>query len=188
MTAIEHLRAGLPHWLLLGWLGLAAPAQAFDIESVTPHWEQGVLVLDARMDIALSEETHTALESGVPLVLLVQVEVLAPRDYLWDRVVARLRQRTRLSYHALSERYIVQQLNTGVRSSFSSLEGALYSLGRVEKLPVLDRSLLDAGGEYYGRLRLSLDVESLPTPLRVWAYASADWRLGSDWHTWPIQP
>lgn len=189
MTAFDQLRVRLPGWLLLGWLGLAAaPVQAFEIDSVSPHWEQDVLVLDARLDISLSEETRTALESGVPLVVLLQIQVLQPRDYLWDRMVAHLRQRYRLSYHALSERYIVQQLNTGVRSSFSSLEGALYSLGRVEDLPVLDRSLLSAGSEYYGTLRVRLDVESLPTPLRVWAYASTDWRLGSDWHSWPIQP
>lgn len=191
MTAIEHLRARLPGWLLLGWLGgltLAAPALAFEVESVEPHWEHDVLLLDARMSFSLSEEAGTALQSGVPLVLMLQIEVLEPRDYVWDRVVARLQQRYRLSYHALSERYVVQRLNTGVRASFSSLQSALYSLGQVQALPVIDRSLLEPGRDYYGQLRVALDVEALPTPLRVWAYVSSDWQLGSDWHPWPIQP
>ncbi|HSH30822.1 MAG TPA: DUF4390 domain-containing protein [Thiohalobacter sp.] len=185
----DPLRTRLPGWLLLGWLALGAtPAQAFDIESIHPYWDRDVLRLDARLDFTLTQEARTALENGVPLVLLLQIEVLEPRDYLWDKVVARLQQRYRLSYHALSERYIVQRLNTGVRTSFPSLEGALYGLGRVEALPVLDRSLLESGHAYYGQLRISLDTEALPTPLRVWAYVSADWRLSSDWYPWPLQP
>lgn len=191
MTTIEHLRARLPGWLLLGWLGvqtLAAPALAFEVESVRSHWEHDVLLLDARMSFSLSEEAATALQSGVPLVLMLQIEVLEPRDYVWDQVVARLQQRYRLSYHALSERYVVQRLNTGVRASFSSLDGALYNLGQVQALPVIDRSLLEPERDYYGQLRVALDVEALPTPLRVWAYVSSDWQLGSDWHPWPIQP
>ncbi|RRQ21838.1 DUF4390 domain-containing protein [Thiohalobacter thiocyanaticus] len=186
---VDPLRTRLPGWLLLGWLALAAtPAPAFEVESVEPHWDRDVLLLDARMSFTLSEEARTALQSGVPLVLMLQIEVLEPRNYVWDRVVARLRQRYRLSYHALSERYVVQRLNTGVRASFSSLEGALYSLGQVQALPVLDRSLLEPGQDYYGQLRVALDVEALPTPLRVWAYVTSDWQLGSDWYPWPIQP
>lgn len=172
----------------LCWAASMQQALAFDIEDVDAHWENNVLLIDAEVDFSLTSEAQDALESGVPLVLMLQIQVLEPREYLWDRVVARLEQRYRLTYHALSERYIVDHLNTGVRQSSSTLDGALFSLGRVESLPLLDRGLLSVRQDYYGQLRVALDVEALPTPMRVWAYVSSEWRLASNWYQWPILP
>lgn len=190
-TGSRYAALDLSRLLMLGclcWVGLVQPARAFEIDRVDAHWENNVLLIDAKVDFALSDEARNALESGVPLVLMVQIQVMEPREYLWDRAVATLQQRYRLTYHALSERYIVDYLNTGVRKSFSSLHAALYSLGRIDELPLLDRGLLNQRQVYYGQLRVALDVEALPTPMRVWAYVSSDWRLTSDWYRWPILP
>ena len=42
-----------------------------------------------------------------------------------DASVAALEQRYELSYHALSQRYLVRNLNTGEQQDFGSLQAAL---------------------------------------------------------------
>ena len=37
------------------------------------------------------------------------------------------------------------------------------------------------------RVRAVLEIESLPTPLRLAAYFNPAWRLSSDWLSWPLQ-
>jgi hypothetical protein len=46
--------------------------------------------------------------------------------------------------------------------------------------------LLVSDERYEGALRARLDIEALPAPLRVFAYLSDDWRLTSEWYTWPL--
>jgi len=37
-------------------------------------------------------------------------------------------------------------------------------------------------------MRADLDVESLPTPVRLWAYLGSAWSLKGDWYQWLLQP
>ena len=53
-----------------------------------------------------------------------------------DAGVAALEQRYELSYHALSQRYLVRNLNTGEQQDFGTLQAALDRLGEVRGLPV----------------------------------------------------
>ena len=55
-------------------------------------------------------------------------------------------------------------------------------------LPVLDLELLNREQTHTVRLRAVLDIESLPTPVRLWAYVSRDWGIESEWHEWPLEP
>jgi len=36
------------------------------------------------------------------------------------------------------------------------------------------------------RLRCSLDIESLPTPVRLLAYVSSAWDMDNEWYQWPL--
>ena len=143
--------------------------------------------LNAAIRYRLSRQALEALANGLPLVFEVTAEVVRPRPYLWDETVATVRQRYRLLYRALTDRYAVTHLNTGVETRYPSLEMALAALGRVVGVPLLDAGLLRPGEGYRVRLQARLDVESLPVPLRVLGYFSAGWRLVSPWRTWPLR-
>ncbi|WJW75624.1 DUF4390 domain-containing protein [Thiohalobacter sp. IOR34] len=180
-------------WLLLLWL-LAPPLPAaeavprFQVRDLNTELRDGVYRLDANIVFPLSAPVKEALENGVPLVFELQMEVIRPRDWLWDETLAALSLRYRLRYHALSERYVLENLSTGVRQSYPSLNEALYRLGTLRDFPLLDRQLLPSGGTFLARLRAVLDIEALPTPLRVMAYVSRAWWLGSDWYQWQLEP
>lgn len=182
-------------WLLLaGWMCLCLPAIAtakadyFTVRNASTQLNEGVYLLDASIDFHFSEAALEALHNGIPLVLEVQIKVERSREWLWTETIAALSQRYRLQYHALSERYVVHNLNTDLRQSFGRLDDALYVLGEVREFPMLDRRLLQDGSRYTASLRATLVVEELPTPIRLWAYAAEQWRLDSAWYRWQLQP
>ncbi len=177
--------------MLIG-LSVLLPARAesaqhaFVIKSVETELKEGVYLVSAHIDYRFSNEALLALKNGVPLLILMDFEVVRSRSWWWDKTLAELEQGYLLLYHALSEQFIIYNLNSGTQDSYSSLDTALATLGHVHKLPLIDAKLLKKGGRYLVRLRTFLDIESLPAPMRPMAYLSSDWSLDSDWVEWPL--
>lgn len=191
----SHRIAGL---LLAGWVwlcfplavataGEGDPPAGFSVREAAAHLRDDVYLLDADVDFRLSAAALEALNNGIPLGLEIQIKVERRRDWAWNDTVAALSQRYSLLYHALSDRYIVHNLNTGQRQSYTALDEALFMLGQVRDFPMLDRRLLENDRVYQASVRAALMVEELPTPMRLWAYASDQWRLDSAWYSWPLQ-
>ena len=174
--------------LLLGLLWLTAPALAADFRVVDAgtHLEKGVYLLSARLKLHFPDGPLEALQNGVSLTVDLDIQVFRQREWLWDEIAAQLQQRFRLEYHALSRQYVISNLNSGEIKSFSELKLAIDFLSRIERFPLLDASLLPPGGSYLVRLRATLDIEALPVPLQLVAYLSPEWRISSEWYTWPL--
>lgn len=163
-------------------------AEGFRILAAETKLKDHVIQLDANMDLKFSDDALEALRSGVPLIVLINIEVLKDRNWWWDKTIAELEQGYLLLYHALSEKYIIHNLNSGAQQNYISLNTALYSLSNVRSFPLIDKNLLEKGDNYYVRLRTYLDIESLPAPMRPIAYISSQWQLESDWFSWPLKP
>lgn len=165
-----------------------APAQEdqgrFEIRSAGVELRDRVYYLDAWVEYRLSTEAREALDAGVALTLATEVEFLRIRRFWLDDQEAELRQGYELQYHALSERYLVVNLNSGQQSSYSTLFSALNYLGRITELPLIDASLLDSESNYEIRIRAVLSTEDIPGPLRLLAFWRRDWSLESEWYTW----
>lgn len=148
----------------------------------------GVYRVGATIDFKLNDTLSAGLQNGVPLVLELRIEVIREREWLWPERVAQLLRRFRLEYHALSRLYLAQNQSTGVQYSFPTLDEALEYVGNVYDLPLIDANLLQAEQSYEVWMRADLEIESLPTPVRLWAYLGSGWTLQSDWFKWPLQP
>lgn len=164
----------------------AAWADGFKVVRAHTTTTDSVIRLDARLEFDFTPPPLEALRNGVPLTIEVQIEVLRAREWAWDETIASVLQRYRLEYHALARQFVVFNLNSGELRSFPTRNGAIEFMGRIQDFPLLDRALLVKGGSYYGRLRTTLDIESLPPPLRPLAYLSSDWRLSSPWYAWSL--
>ena len=188
------------HWVVAALLSLCAGmAAADDATTADAEVAPGVVVreahtelrddvyyLHANIDYHFSQPALEALEKGVPLTVVMRIEILHERSYLWSRKVASLEQRYQLSFHALSQQYMLRNLNSGSQYIFPSFDAVRIVLGTVVDLPVIDGYLLEEGGTYSGRLMAELDVDQLPVPLRLLALVSKDWQLNSEWYTWPL--
>ncbi|MEF8833471.1 MAG: DUF4390 domain-containing protein [Halofilum sp. (in: g-proteobacteria)] len=148
----------------------------------------GVYLLDSVARIELTGPVRDALESGVELTFAWQIEIGRQRGWWWPEAeIAYVTQRYRLEYHDLSLQYLVTNLNTGERRSFTRLPTALDFIGQLIGFPVVDRMLLDDPEQYVGHVRLRLEHNTLPLPLRPAALFSAAWYLETDWRTWSFE-
>ncbi len=171
----------MPDWLALlaawrCWDRPGAWAAGFDVISATTRLEGGVYRLNAQIEYRFSEAALDALQNGVPLTIELEMEVRRRRPWVWDETVYALAQRFRLEYHTLSRQYLVRNLNSGERRGFSSRPAALRFMGQI----TIFRCLTEACSiptSAMKALRARLDLDALPTPLRLFAYISEDWRL-----------
>lgn len=159
----------------------------FDVRSASTTVNEGVVYLDARLQLVLSDDALAALDNGVPLTIELMLEVIRERRFLPDPADAELSLRYQLEYKPLSQRYIVSNLNSGEQDSFATLYSALNNLGRIQHLPVLDVSLLDDDENYRMRLQAVLSTQQYPAPLRLLFFWRDDWQLKSEWYEWSLE-
>lgn len=159
----------------------------FDVRSASTTVNSGVVYLDARLQLVLSDDALAALENGVPLTIELMLEVVRERRFLPDAADAELTLRYELEYRPLSQRYIVSNLNSGDQDSFATLYSALNNLGRIQGLPVLDVSILDSDADYRMRLQALLSTQQYPAPLRLLFFWRDDWQLTSEWYEWSLE-
>jgi hypothetical protein len=159
----------------------------FEVRSASTQSVNGVLTMDARLQLVLSSEALAALESGVTLTIELQVQLIRSRRMLIDSVDAELIVRYELEYRPLSQRYILKNLNSGDQDSFATLYSALNSLGRLQGLPVIDEALLIPDRSYRMRLRARLNTQQYPAPLRLLFFWRGQWQLQSEWFEWLLE-
>ena len=181
-------------WLVLCLIATLGPvAHAEDeskltIRDVQVALDEGVYELDAKVDLVLPDGARKAVESGLTLRLTYEITVDRVRRYMLDAGIAALEQRYEVSYHALSQRYLVKNLNTGEQHDFGSLQAALDRVADLHGLPVIDAALVSDGPVYRGRIRAVLGMNTAPDVFGWLLFWTDDWSAESDWKTWTLRP
>lgn len=143
-------------------------------------------VLSADIDYRLSVRAKEALQNGVPLFWDIHIKTLQHRDYLWDNTLINNGIRYRIQYHALLNMYRVRNEGSRELYNFSTLSAALDSMATIRDFRVMDKTFYAAGKRYGVGIKVTLDRDALPLPLRPIAYANPQWYLSSDWTLWPL--
>lgn len=160
--------------------------EGIEVLQASTRLQAGVWYLDADIAYVLNEAALEALDSGLALEVELTIRLTQRRRLVWDATFAELKQRYQLQYHALTERYIVRNLNSGEQATFGSLAGALEVLGTVRGLPVIDDALLSRGERYFVNVRAVLDIKQLRGPMALVRFMWNDWRIASDWVEWRL--
>lgn len=185
----QPLWAGLLLCFLATTSAFAEPEESqLLIRSAQAEFDDETLELDTQLDMQLPKGALKAIDGGLTLHLGYQIEVTRVRRWMPDAGVAAIEQGYELSYHALSQRYLVRNLNTGEQQDFGSIDAALARITDVKGLPVLDASLLPAGPEYEGRVRAVLDMASAKDAFGWLLFWTDDWSATSDWYAWTPRP
>ena len=96
----RHIASFKVRMVALSAGGLAAPRAAADVipvKSAELRVEDGEVLLNAEFDLALNATLEEALEKGVPLYFVLEVELLRPRWYWLDEKVLALSTTWRVS-------------------------------------------------------------------------------------------
>ncbi|NQY27729.1 MAG: DUF4390 domain-containing protein [Piscirickettsiaceae bacterium] len=176
---------------LLLLLSSAGYAANFKVQSAQIEKIGNGYTLNAKIKYLLTPRVNEALSNGVPITFKQDIELIHSipilgRFWQWQDVIWSITLRYELRYHALSEQYVMQVLDTGHQRNFPSLESALTALGTINSLSLPPKHLTDIDGLIL-QIRSGLDLHALPTPMRPGALISTKWQLTSPWKAalWP---
>ncbi len=158
--------------------------QKFEVRSAFLERQENVYQLNATLAFDLPEGARQAVIDGVAMTLDLEIVLRRARSFWFDESVATLVQNYQLEHRALSERYLVRNVNSGEQMSYPTLDTALDSLRVITDLPILDQSLIQPDTQYEISLRASIDVRTMPDVLRFVLFLADDWRQRSERYVW----
>lgn len=167
-----------------------ARADALDgvlaVRSAYVNVDGGVFELHARVQYPVNDEIRAALHDGVTLLADLDVSVARERRFWWDAEVVSLNLRRELSFHTVSERYVVRDPRTGEQESLPTLEEALEHLGTIDGVPILVEPQLGGDARYRVSVRAGIRRGRLPDALRAIMFWADDWHRESEWYAWSL--
>jgi hypothetical protein len=179
---LRLLHAATMTLLGLALLGATAHAEVIQIKSVVIEAMDEGYQFNADFEISLNPKLELALEKGIVLYFVTELNLMNSRWYWLDEKVAQSRVREGLSYYALTRQY---RLSRGALSqNFSTLKEALQALSRVRDRPIIANSEVKPDTEYIVELRMRLDISALPKPFQVETLGSKEWDLSTGTLQW----
>jgi len=156
-----------------------------EVRSAYVNIEKGVFLLHARMEYPVSPDIRTALKDGVTLTFDLDARVDRERRFWFNANIVDLTLRRELTYHAVSDRYVVRDTRSRDQQNFPTLDEALDYLGKVDAWPILVEPQL-SGGSYTISVRAGMRRGHLPASLRAILFWTDDWARVSEWYTWSL--
>jgi hypothetical protein len=178
---------------LLLLVSLAAPPSAnsagplagdLEIRSAFVVVDHGVLQLSAHIQYPDSDRIRTALKDGLTLAFDLDVTISRHRRLWFNATEREMTLRQELTYHAVTDRYLVRDDKDVEQESFPTLEAALDKIGHVEDLPIIVQSQLHDDGPWEVAVRAGMRRGRMPDALRALLFWTDDWHRTSDWYTW----
>jgi hypothetical protein len=171
---------------VLAFASLPAHADSVPLNAAEVRVEDDQVLLNVDFAFSLNSTLEEALQRGIPLYFVLEVEVLRPRWLWFDEKVLTHTTQYRVSYLPLTRQYRVA---SGLLSqTFDSLQEVERLIGRVTARSIANANDLEKGARYDVVVRLRLDQNQLPKPFQVNALASRDWQLASEARRIPFTP
>jgi hypothetical protein len=154
-----------------------------EVRSAYVNLDKGVFLLHARIEYPMGPAIRNALRDGLTLTFDLDARVDRERRFWFNVNVVDVALRRELSYHAVSDRYVVRDTKSGDQESFATLDEALQYLGKVDAWPIVVEPQL-GGGNYTISVRAGVRRGHLPASLRAVLFWTNDWARVSEWYSW----
>jgi len=177
-------------FILFGFLmSFSSPATDFStqIQCLSVTSKQGLYRLNAIVYYSLSPTSKEALQKGIPLTWILQIKV-KQMGWFWDIQLKKISLAYQIQYHPLLHLYSVKKLTNGSHTLYATLTAALKSISKIAQLPIIEQEALSSHQNNYLAIKVFFNRESLPIPLRPFAYFDSQWALSSPWIQCPITP
>jgi hypothetical protein len=186
-------RANIILAALLAGLGVATSVfgnaldGVLEVHSAYVNVDGGVFKLHARVQYPENEDIRAALSDGVTLMFDLEAIVARERRYWFDAGVVSNMLRRELSYHTVSNRYVVRDVGAGGRQdSFATLHEALVDIGTIDNWPLLVEPQISPDARHRVSVRASVRRGRLPDTLRALMFWSDSWHRTSEWYSWSL--
>jgi hypothetical protein len=194
-----HLRrAPVLSMLLLTAFGAGSvpPARAdaldgvLEVRSAYVSGDQGVLQLFARVAYPVNDDIRGALKDGLTLMFDLDMVVSRERRFWMDETIREYTLKRELSYHAVSDRYVMRISSSPVRPSSTAMQRWKKRSRRSAtwtRFRSWCRRSCRQTANTVSRCAPACGAEDCPTPLRVLLFWTDDWHRESEWFSWSLQ-
>ncbi|MGA2364788.1 MAG: DUF4390 domain-containing protein [Steroidobacteraceae bacterium] len=178
---------------LLAWPLATAPGLAagpldgdFEVRSAFIVVDRGVLQLNAHVQYPVNELIRGALQDGVTLAFDLDLIISRRRRFWPNAHMLDMTLRRELTYHAVTDHYVLRNENGEEQESAPTLEEGLEKLGRIEDLPILVASQLKGEGPWQVAVRAGVRRGRMSDAMRALMFWSDDWHRTSEWYIWTL--
>jgi Domain of unknown function (DUF4390) len=181
---------GVHRWLVAcAWVLMAAIARAQGgVETVQFSVERAddQIQLSAQLQFELPAAVEDALLKGIPMVFVMNADILRERWYWYDKRIVGAARYFRVAYQPLTRRWRLNvtsgagasaSVGLALNQSYDSLPLALAAIKRVSKWTIADAAELDAAQKYKVEFRFRLDLTQLPRPFQIGMLGENDWEI-----------
>lgn len=140
--------------------------------------------ISAQVQFELPSAVEDALQKGVPLFFVAEVDVLRERWYWVDKKVVAAQRHLRLAYQPLTRRWRLTLtsgmekgagLGLALNQYYETLPQALAIIKRISRWQIVDITDLDPANKYRVEFRFKLDLAQLPLPFQIGTLGQSDW-------------
>ncbi len=174
-------------FLLYFFLSCSAVADSGQprVHNIVVQAEAGRLLIDADVDMALSQEVRQAAERGLPIYLTADLVVTRSRWWWFDRIDIKASRTWRIGFNALTRQW---RIGTGALNfSVASLDDALRVVSAIRRWDVGAIDELAEGVKLEGQVRMRLDNSLLSRPMQVNALNSSAWSVATPWRQFEFE-
>lgn len=162
-----------------------AQSDNIHVSQVRTYSEHELLYLDLTANITLPVPVKEALNNGIRLSFLTEIEIYSPKRLLLNKRLAYFGIIKKLSFHALTKKFILHDPRKNTNQNFDSLEDALHHLGLYRGVPLTSTLLSKSSPDTMMRVRIRLLQDQLPWLLYLKSRLPP-WKLSSDWYAWDL--
>ena len=146
------------------------------------------LLLQSSLRLELSPVVEDALQKGMPLYFVTEVEITRDRWYWYDKKISTAARHFRLAYQPLTRLWRLNVsrepigsvgLASSLSQSFETLPEALSAIRRTVNWKLADLSDIDSDNKYTLLFKFRLDVSQLARPFQMTAGSNAEWNLAT---------
>ena len=156
------------------------------ISYLSPDIRDDLIYLSMQANFDLPDFLITAVNTGIQLNFIADVEILKQRALLPNEKLLVSAWHKKLHFHALTRHYVVEDLSLNWQANFNSLKSALVFLGRYNNMTVTEKSSPTLSQATHMRVRIKLSRADLPLLLRLKSYLLYSAPLSSNWHQWSL--
>lgn len=183
-------------WMVGAGAGLLLPGAGWALPDAGPVLEPASgmrlerrdesLLFSADLAWELPPAVSDALNKGIPVHFIAEVDLLNERWWWTDKVLLNAQRYLRLSFQPLTRRWRLHTgstpfdgrgLTVALGTTFETLEAALAAMQRIVRWRIGDAASLPSSGEVQLVLRFRIDLSQFPRPLQIGALGSSGWNL-----------
>nr|WP_255423145.1 DUF4390 domain-containing protein [Undibacterium sp. LX40W] len=163
------------------------------LSSLQLAYAEGVEVTTAKLESAddgyrvfvgfsfeLGNDVKNAINEGIPVSFIAEVEINRPRWYWFDEKSIRSTQTIKIQYDLWRRQYTAA-VNGGLKQNFATLDEIIKLVKQPRRWLVAEKNALSFGSTYNVAVRLKLDSSQLSKPMLITSLSNSGWRLSSDW-------